>query len=88
MNKPPIWFQEFEKRNNVRFDRIETRLLENDARWAKQEEFNKYVSDFIKQQLEFNNQQTKFNEHVSDFIEQQVEFNKHVTNVFNRNNLK
>ncbi|MDR0545757.1 MAG: hypothetical protein LBG49_02430, partial [Mycoplasmataceae bacterium] len=74
VNKPPIWFQEFEKRNNARFDRIETRLSENDARWAKQEEFNKYVGDFIKQQVEFN-------KHVTDFI-------KHVTDVFERNNLK
>jgi hypothetical protein len=32
VNKPPIWFQEFEKRNNARFDRIETRLSENDVR--------------------------------------------------------
>ncbi|MDR0545515.1 MAG: hypothetical protein LBG49_01135 [Mycoplasmataceae bacterium] len=47
VNKPPIWFQEFEKRNDARW-------AENDARWAKQEEFNKYVGDFIKQQVEFN----------------------------------
>ncbi|MDR0545548.1 MAG: hypothetical protein LBG49_01305 [Mycoplasmataceae bacterium] len=32
VNKPPIWFQEFEKRNNARLDRIETRLSENDVR--------------------------------------------------------
>ncbi|MDR0545622.1 MAG: hypothetical protein LBG49_01680 [Mycoplasmataceae bacterium] len=74
VNKPPIWFQEFEKRNNARFDRIEARLTENDARWTKQEEFNKYVGDFIKQQVEFNKQQT--------------EFNRHVLDVFKRNNLK
>jgi hypothetical protein len=81
VNKPPIWFQEFEKRN--------------DARWAKQEEFNKYVGDFINQQVEFNKQQSEFNNRVNNFMEQQVgfnkqqtEFNKHVLNVFKRNDLK
>jgi hypothetical protein len=74
VNKPPIWFQEFEKRNNARLDRIETRLLENDARWAKQEEFNKHQEQFNKSQLEFNKE-------VKDFM-------KYVVGVFQRNNLK
>ena len=26
MNKPPIWFQEFEKRNNSRLDNIENKI--------------------------------------------------------------
>jgi hypothetical protein len=60
VNKPPIWFQEFKK--------------ENDARWVRQEEFNKT--------------QLEFNKYVGDFIKQQMEFNNRVIDVFKRNNLK
>ncbi|MDR0545493.1 MAG: hypothetical protein LBG49_01025 [Mycoplasmataceae bacterium] len=48
VNKPPIWFQEFEK--------------ENDARWAKQEEFNKA-------QLEFNKEVKDFMKYVVDVFQ-------------------
>ncbi|MDR0545824.1 MAG: hypothetical protein LBG49_02790 [Mycoplasmataceae bacterium] len=55
VNVAPKWFREFvEKRFDPAISEINERLAKNDARWAKQEEFNKYVSDFIKQQVEFN----------------------------------
>ena len=51
--KPPIWFRNFEKRIDKRFDNFENRF-------DNQEEFNKKQEEFNKQQKNFNNQQREY----------------------------
>jgi len=54
-------FNEFEKKNDQRWEEQNKRWDEQNKRWEKQEAFNSQVFEFMKRQDEFNKNQLEFN---------------------------